>query len=72
MHTPNPGSDPRSDEQEGDVQPPPVPPDQQEEVVPIEEPPKPGRREPPPMIVRYSWSMAVAPMCGMLLARQVA
>ena len=50
MHTPNPGSDPRRDEQENDVRQPPVPPDKQDEVVPIEEPPKPGRRDPPPMI----------------------
>jgi hypothetical protein len=51
MHTPTPDSDPRSEDQDGDVRHPPVPPDREDEIVPIEEPPKPGRgRDAPPMI----------------------
>lgn len=53
MHTPNPGSDPRTDDEgNDDVRQPPVPPDRQDEIVPVEEPPKPGSgKDRPPMIV---------------------
>jgi hypothetical protein len=52
MHVPNPGSDPRHDDDaEGDDIPqPPVPPDRTDDVVPVEEPPNPGAN--PPQIVR--------------------
>ena len=51
MHTPNPGSDPRPDDEDEDIRRPPVPPDQEDEVIPVREPPTPGRgNEGPPMI----------------------
>jgi len=50
MHTPNPGSDPRIEDEDEDVRQPPVPPDQ-DDVVPVSEPPQPGRgKDAPPLI----------------------
>ncbi|MGZ8255552.1 MAG: hypothetical protein ACXW2G_06580 [Burkholderiaceae bacterium] len=54
MHTPNPGSDPHPDNNDGeqpDVRQPPVPPDQAPGVVPQRDPPKPGLKPEPPMVV---------------------
>ena len=64
MHTPNPGSDPRPDQQDDDVRRPPLPPDRQDEIVPVEEPPQPGRTDVSPMRAarRRTGGSRVSPM----------